>query len=213
MTTSAQRALLIIGGGGHGRVIADLAEATGSWTSVGFLDDNRAVGRTPEGWTVEGPLAALRDFVGRYSAVAIGLGNAERRLEIAARAESLGFELPILVHPRATVSRRATLGPGSVVCAGAVVCVGAGAGRACIVNTGATVDHDCELADGVHICPGAHVAGTVVVGPRSWIGVGSTVRQNIRIGRDVLVAAGAVVVSDIADGIRVAGVPARRMPS
>jgi acetyltransferase-like isoleucine patch superfamily enzyme len=82
-------------------------------------------------------------------------------------------------------------------------------GRAAIINTGATVDHDCILGDGVHVSPGAHLAGSVHVGNESWIGIGAAVREGIRIGAGVMVGAGAVVISDLADGVKVMGNPAR----
>jgi acetyltransferase-like isoleucine patch superfamily enzyme len=69
------------------------------------------------------------------------------------------------------------------------------------------------IGGGVHVCPGAHLAGAVRIGDRSWIGIAATVRQGITIGRDVMVGAGAVVVADVADGLTVAGVPARQKAS
>ena len=65
----------------------------------------------------------------------------------------------------------------------------------------------------MHIAPGAHLAGGVQVGAGSHIGLGASVIEGIRIGAGCLIAAGAVVVRDVADGQRVAGVPARPMPS
>ena len=41
------------------------------------------------------------------------------------------------------------------------------------------------------------------------IGVGASVTPGVTIGADAVIAAGAVVVSDVEDGMKVAGVPAR----
>ena len=91
----------------------------------------------------------------------------------------------------------------------AVVQPGSRLGEGCIVNTAATVDHDCTLGAFVHISPGAHLAGGTQVGEDSWIGIGACTRQQVRIGSGVTVGAGAAVVGDVADGLTVAGVPAR----
>jgi sugar O-acyltransferase (sialic acid O-acetyltransferase NeuD family) len=200
--------LLVVGGGGHGHVVADLAEATGEFEEIAFLDDGMP-GRPQSTWPVAGKLADLASLAGRFEACVAATGDARLRLECLDRAEASGYRVPTLVHPTASVSRNATLGAGTVVCAKAVVAVGATLGRGCIVNTGATVDHDCRLAEGVHVCPGAHLAGAVSIGARSWFGIGAVAKQGIRIGADVTVGAGAVCLRAIPDGATVVGVPAR----
>lgn len=198
--------LAVLGAGGHGRVVADAALAEG-WDEVVLFDDG--AGRTSGPWSVAGNRSVLLDRLGDFDGVAIGIGdNAARRTAIQQLSDA-GARLARVIHPRATVSPHAEIGVGSVVFAGAVVNIGARLGRAVIVNTGAVVDHDCVLADGVHVAPGAHLAGGVVVGAESWIGVGAAVREYMTIGARVMVGAGAVVVKPVADGLTVAGVPAR----
>jgi sugar O-acyltransferase (sialic acid O-acetyltransferase NeuD family) len=202
--------LLIIGAGGHGKVVADAALASG-WDTVAFLDDRGAAAGAPLGFPVLGPCEELAVHRDRFPAAAVAVGRAARRLELLDRCRAEGFELPVIVHPRASVSRFASLEAGCVVFAQAAVNASARLGVGCIVNTGATVDHDCTLGSGCHVCPGAHLAGTVVAGDRVWFGIGSAVRQGVSIGRDVMIAAGAVVVSDVPDATTVMGVPARQV--
>jgi sugar O-acyltransferase (sialic acid O-acetyltransferase NeuD family) len=203
--------LLIAGAGGHGRVVADAALASGSCSEIGFIDDRYPELALDEGWAVVGKLGALGDLAGAYSAFVPAIGDARLRLSLLSRAVALGFECPPIVHPAATVSEYATVGKACVVAAGAIVNIGATLGMACIVNTGATVDHDCTIADGVHICPGAHLAGNVEIGPRTWFGIGAVAKEGIKIGRDVMVGAGAVVVADVLNNATVVGNPARTL--
>lgn len=199
--------LAVLGGGGHGRVVADCAEACG-FNQVDVFDDH--LGRTSTGpFRISGTAEDLVARIGNYDGVVIAIGNNAARLDHQRALEGAGARMAVLVHPRATVSRHARLGRGSVIFAGAVVNVGSDLGRATIVNTGATVDHDCRLGDGVHVAPGAHLAGGVAVGERTWIGVGAVVREYITIGNQVLIGAGAVVVRSIPDGLTVVGNPAR----
>ena len=211
-------ALLLLGAGGHARVVAETALATGRFSRVAFLDD-RCTGpaQLPDqlGWPVIGSFAAALDPQVRqqFPAALVAIGNAAVRLQWLPRLAAAGYELPVVVHPAAWVSPSARLGAGSVVFAHAAIQAQAVIGSGAILNTGCSVDHDAQLGDGVHICPGARLAGEVQVGDRSWIGIGASVIQQIRIGADVTVGAGAVVVRDLPDGVTAVGVPARVLPT
>ena len=202
-------ALLVLGAGGNGRVIADVADRTGEWSRIAFLDDSLPSGSDVEGWAVLGPCSALPDVASDHDAVVIGFGDNRLRHDWIERAGAAGLELACIVARSASVSGRASLGPGCVVMPHAVVNIGGRLGPGCLVNTGATVDHDCRLGAAVHLAPGAHLGGDVTVGERTWIGVGASVRHGATIGSDVMVGAGAAVVSDLPSDCTAVGVPAR----
>lgn len=199
--------LLILGAGGHARVVADAASESG-FDKVGLVDDagsEKFSGPFP----IVGRSADLERLLPEWGAAIVGIGDNRRRLELLERLRALGFLTPSIVHPRAAVSRHANLAGGVFVAAGAVINFGATIGDSVIINTGATVDHDCVLGAGVHISPGAHLGGNVSVGERSWIGIGAAVRHGIRIGPDAIVGAGGVVVRELAGGQTYVGSPAR----
>lgn len=206
--------LLLLGAGGHARVVAETALATGRFSRIAFLDD-RCTGspQLPDqlGWPVIGPFSASLNpqVCQEFSAALVAIGNAAVRLQWLPRLAAAGYELPVVFHPTAWVSPSSQLGVGSVVFAQAAIQAQAVIGSGAIVNTCCSVDHDAQLGDGVHICPGARLAGEVHVGNRSWIGIGASVIQQIRIGADVTVGAGAAVVRDLPDGVTAVGVPAR----
>ena len=210
--------LLILGAGGHAKVVAETALASGVASSVAFLDDRYAgfdACKHVLGWPVIGPLAlALQvDTSSKFETAVVAIGHAATRLHWIQQLQAAGFNLPVLMHPTAWVSPSAEFGPASVVLAKVAVqaqsCIGTGA----ILNTGCSVDHDVQLDDGVHICPGARLAGEVNVGARSWIGIGASVIQQVRIGYDVTVGAGAAVVRDLPSNVTAIGVPARVVTS
>ncbi|MFY0990306.1 acetyltransferase [Halomonas sp. C05BenzN] len=200
--------LAILGASGHGKVVADIAMQSG-WREVTFYDDAWPDRTRLEHWSVRGDIEGLLTRLSRFDGVVVAIGNNAVRQAKLERLADADARLATLVHPRATVSPLARLGAGTVVVAGAVVNAFAELGPGSIVNTGATVGHDCRLDACVHVAPGANVAGDVSVGRGSWIGVGAAVRQGVHIGEAVMVGAGAAVVADIADGLTVAGVPAR----
>ncbi|HEZ6650307.1 TPA: NeuD/PglB/VioB family sugar acetyltransferase [Neisseria meningitidis] len=198
--------LAVIGAGGHGKVVAELAAALGTYGEIVFLDD-RAQGSI-NGFPVIGTTLLLENSLSPEQ-FDIAVGNNRIRRQIAEKAAALGFALPVLIHPDAYVSPSATVGQGSVVMAKAAVQAGSVLKDGVIVNTAATVDHDCLLDAFVHISPGAHLSGNTHIGEESWIGTGACSRQQIRIGSRATIGAGAVIVCDIPDGMTVAGNPAK----
>ncbi|WP_076450656.1 acetyltransferase [Roseivivax lentus] len=192
--------LHILGGSGHGKVVAEIASLLG-YKQIVFVD---AVWpeRTENGrWPVVGK--PTHDHQPMFCAV----GRNDVRAELFEEFDL--WDSPTLVHPSAIISPSAKIGAGSLVVAGSVINADARVGCGSILNTGCSVDHDCLLEDFVHISPGARLAGGVEVGAGSWIGIGAVVREGVRIGRNVMVAAGAAVVQDVPDAARIGGVPAK----
>lgn len=201
--------LLIVGAGGHGKVVADSAAEIGRWKKLAFLDDRYPSLQRVGIWPVAGALENAPEIRHYYPDAVVAIGSGRRRLEVLEMLIEIGYRTPVIVHPTAFVSRFAELGGGTVVLPNAVIHTGAKLGVGCIVNTAATVDHDCTLEDGVHLSPGAHLAGEVHVGRCTWIGVGASIRNRTRIGSDAVVGVGAAVVSDLPDDVTAVGVPAR----
>lgn len=207
---------LIWGGGGHGKVVADLVRAAGH-RLVGYIDaDNMKLGQMvePGGGRVilaEGDLLQHLPGHSRYpesaDGIALGIGNSRDRMRCLAALD--GRHTPPLVHPSAVLSPSVVLGRGTVVFAAAVIQAAATIGEGVIVNTGAIIEHDCHVGDGAHISPGAILAGGVSVGDGSWVGAGATVMPGVRIGAGAMIGAGAVVLRAVANGITVVGIPAR----
>lgn len=201
--------VLIVGSGGHAKVIADILESAGEHRIAGFtsLDPHETLFDYPR-LGDDSQLPALYASGLRHAFLAIGANSVRHRLLRALR--EIGFELVNAVSPRACLSRRATLGQGVALMPGAVVNAGTAIGDAAILNTGATVDHDCQIGACAHLAPGVHVAGNVHIGEGSFLGVGTSVIPTLHIGRWATVGAGAAVIRSVPDHARVVGVPASR---
>ena len=204
--------IIVIGAGGHARVVADVIRLSGEFELRGFLDTKRSDRHEEpfEGSRVLGGdelIDELRDNVVNTAFVAIGDNVARTRI-----GEDLlqrGFELAVLVHPSAVVAPGVSLAPGTLLCAGTIINPGAVIGKHAIINTAASVDHDCQIGAGVHIAPGAHLGGHVTVGAGTLIGLGASIKPGVTIGERAVVGVGAAVVNDVADEQTVVGVPAR----
>ena len=197
--------VIVIGAGGHGRVIADIIRKSGN-ILMGFLDDNTQVKGAP---ALLGTLDDAKAFMDRALFI-IGIGDNQAREKAAARFDGI-LRFFTAVHPGAIIAEDAILGPGTAVMAGAVINSGSVLGRHCILNTSATLDHDCKLGDFVHISPGAHLSGCVDVGSGTWIGTGGIVINNITITSGCRIGAGSLVIRDIIQRGTYVGSPVRML--
>ena len=194
--------IIILGAGGHAKVIADIVLSRGE-KLIGFLDDN-ASGEVL-GYPILGKIADSTRYAESCSFI-IGIGSNETRKRIA---ETYKLNWHTAAHPRAVIARDVHIGEGTVVMAGAVINPSSVIGRHCIINTSAVVEHDNNIGDYTHISPHATLCGTVSVGERTHIGAGATVKNNISICSGCVIGAGAVVVKDVAISGTYIGVPAK----
>ena len=199
--------LVIIGAGGHGKVIADIAEKLG-YTDIVFLDDDPTV-ESCGNYKVVGECKSALSYKNADFIVAIG--NAKIRRKIQSELIEMGLHIVSLIHPSAVIASNVKIGVGTVVVAGTVINPCTEIGQGCIINTCASVDHDCRLGDYVHVSVGAHVAGTVTIGDSTWVGAGATISNNIEIVDACMIGAGAVVIADISEPGTYIGVPAKKM--
>jgi UDP-perosamine 4-acetyltransferase len=202
---------IIIGAGGHGRVVLDILLSSGVHEVIGFVDSNPNLhGRRTDGLPVLGGLEALPALRKNGAAGAIiAIGDNGVRTDFARRVEALGIVLVNAVHPSANLARTVTLGRNVVVAAGALVCAHCQIGDSVILNTGCIIDHECKIGTAVHICPGVRLAGHVTVDAGTHVGIGATVIQDLHIRTEAVVGAGAVVIQDVPARTTVVGVPAR----
>lgn len=216
MTSPAlRRPVVILGAGGHARVVLDALRSRGEREVVAALEaDPARHGGDLDGVPIVGGDDRLDDYPARDFAVAVavvGFGAKVVRHALAQLLRSKGYELVTVVHASAVVSPRASLAPGAQVMAGAVVNPGATLAADAIVNTGAVVEHDCVVGRGAHLGPRAVLGGGVLIGPEAQLGLGAIVLPHLRVGTRAVVGAGAVVLRDVADDAVVVGAPARAM--
>jgi sugar O-acyltransferase (sialic acid O-acetyltransferase NeuD family) len=204
--------VVILGAGGHARVVADLLLAVArrrhDLDVLGFLDDDPALhGKSFLGLRVLGLLSALHDIW--HDSVIVAIGHNMMRSEIARMLEEKGERFIAAVHPSAVIGSEVRIGAGSMICAGVVVNTATTIGGGAILNTGCTVDHHNSIGAYSHIAPGAHLGGGVTVGEGALVGIGAAVLPRCRVGAWARVGAGAAVVSDVPERETVVGVPAR----
>lgn len=210
------RPVVILGAGGHARVLTaclreldvqilgctgveEVADPLATLpTGVAYLGDNQAV------------LAMPADSVHLINGLG-SVGSTMLRTRVHASFKDRGYRFGSVIHPAALIASDVELGEGIQIMAGAVLQSGCRLDENVLINTRAVIDHDCRLCIGVHVAPGATLSGGVIVGAGAHIGTGASIKQGVNIGAGSIVGVGAAVISDIQEGVTVAGVPARIM--
>jgi sugar O-acyltransferase (sialic acid O-acetyltransferase NeuD family) len=200
--------ILIIGAGGHAKVVADALLCQGT-SVIGYVDDDPTlVGEDVLGLPVLGLIDGYINF--KPDGLVMGIGsNTIRRTIVERLGEVATFLWRTVIHPTAIVSKSVQLNPGTVILAGVIVNPDSVIGSHAIINTSATIDHDCDIGDYAHIAPGVHLAGSVSVGSGTLMGISSSVIPYRSVGKWATIGAGAVVINNVPDGVIAKGVPAR----
>lgn len=210
----SQLPLVLLGAGGHARVLLALVRATGL-TLLGVCDPGlQAEGRDQwEGLTVLGADNALDRYGPDEVNLLLGVGQLPRsssRAQLYDLWSGRGYSFPPLIHRVAWASPDVELPDGTQIMAGAVVQPGCVLGRNTIINTRASIDHDCRIGTNVHVAPGAVLCGAVEVGDGAFIGAGAVLIQGLRVGPGAIIGAGVTLVRDLAPGAVVVGSANRR---
>ena len=205
--------LILIGGGGHCKVIISQLRKLARFEIVGVVDNYKPVGSSVLGVRVVGQDTDLESFYKKgisYALITIGsVKDNAKRYQLFKKAGEIGYEFPVIVSPVAVMDESVVIDEGTVVMPGCVINVDVSIGKNCIINTGAIIEHDCKIGNHCHIAPGVHLSGGVEIGDLSFVGIGGTIIQGIKIGKNVTVGAGSVVLADISDNEVAVGRPMR----
>ena len=200
--------VIIIGAGGHAKVVADAVRMSGA-TVLGFLDDNASKQGQPFARaTVLGDVASYKQYADE-AAFIIAIGSSEIRKKISEQLE--GVRWYTAIHPSAVIADDVVLGEGTFVGALSVISPDSKIGKHSILNTRSVVEHDCAVGDFTHVAPAATLCGDSSVGDLCWIGAGSTLINGLSVCDNVMVGACATVVRNIVERGTYVGTPARKL--
>ena len=189
--------LAIIGAGGHGKVVGEIASLN-LYKNIHFFDDKeKEIEKFP--FKIFGNIDYLKKNIQVYDDFFVGIGENQIRFDIMEWLVKKNQNLINLVHPNATISKFISLGVGTCIMANAVVNPGTIIKNGVIINTAASVDHDCIIDDYAQISPNCALSGGVKVGKFSLLGTGTSVHPGINIGKNVKTGVGSNVYKNILD--------------
>jgi len=202
--------IVIIGNGGHSKVVKDIITSNQNLHIVGYLDD-KFEKNVIEDEMFYGPISAYQFLIDKFNELKfiIAIGHNQTRKQIANKINLEESLYKTLVHPSAIISPSARIGKGTVVMANTVINSDAVIGAHVIVNTGSIIEHGSKVNDFAHISPNATLTGCVQLGEGVHIGAGATLIPNVEVGNWSTIGAGATVINSIPSNITAVGIPAK----
>lgn len=188
--------LLLIGGGGHCKSVIDVIEQENKYAIAGIIDQKEFIGQKVLGYEIIGCDDHLSDLFQKfkYAVVTVGqIRSPDLRIKLFSQLNTIGFDTPSILSPRAYVSRHATIGRGTVIMHDALINANATIGNNCIINTKALIEHDCVVGEHCHISTGAILNGGTVVKQGSFFGSSAVSKEYITIVENSFIKAGSLV--------------------
>lgn len=202
--------LVIVGAGGHAKVVVEAALVQEKYKIIGLLSDSAQPDEKLLGFPVK---RHLEDLPKTKAAFIVAIGDNKIRKEKFENFLQLGWEPATIIHPTALISRFCKIGAGSLICLRASICTDAEVAENVIINSAAIVEHECTIGAHSHVSVGVNLAGRTKIGEGCFIGISSCTIPEIKIGAWSTVGAGAAVIRDLEPNSLVGGVPAKPLRS
>ena len=191
--------LAIIGAGGHGKVVGEIA-LLNQYNVIDFFDDRiDEIKKFP--FKIIGNLDQLKNDLKNYDDFFVAIGDNRIRQNQIAWLKKEKINIIRLVHPKSTISQFSFIEVGSCVMANAVINPGTLIKEGVIINTSSSIDHDCLIENFAHISPNCSLSGNVKIGKFTHLGTGSSVHPGVDIGENVKIGIGSKIYRDIEDNV------------
>lgn len=159
--------LVLLGAGGYGHVIEDMAIQSKRYKEILFLDDN-----------TEHTCSTFLEYNNPDTEFYPAFGDNKTRMNWIKKLEQNSCMIASLIHPSSYVSPKAHIGSGCMILPFAVVNTNVVVEKGCIINCGAIIDHDCHIGEGCHICLNAAIKANNNIPAYTKIEAGCVIENN-----------------------------------
>lgn len=205
--------IIIIGAGGHSKVVTDIIHNEQKYEIVGYIENNLEVGHKVLGYEVLGKEEEINTLINKHEIFGgiIAIGDNSIRSIVEKKIKKLCNEFKFIncIHPKSNIASDVVMGEGNVVMAGATINTSSEISSHCIFNTNCSIDHDNRIENFASIGPNAATGGNVEVGEFSAIGIGASVHNNVSIGYNCIIGSGSLVNNNTKSNSVYYGMPAK----
>ncbi|EIO9264165.1 acetyltransferase [Vibrio alginolyticus] len=194
MSDEVNLPIVMIGGGGHASVLAEILLTQGRDILAVISPEDVSQRSVFKGISILEKDKDILRFDKDKILLVNGIGMMPKsgfKKKINEYFLSLGYHFETVIADSAFVSPFSKIEIGAQILPMAMIQTGATVGSHSIINTGALVEHDCKIGAYNHIAPKATLCGQVETKESVYVGAGSTVTQGISIGSGAIVGAGA----------------------
>lgn len=204
--------IVIIGGGGHSKVIINTLKKLDEYEIIGYTDfSDKGILLGVKYLGTDTVLSEITKTYPKCKAV-IGIGGvfiSDKREKIFQDLKKMGFDLPVIISKDAIIGEEVKIDEGTIILEEAIVGAGSKIGKCVIINNGAIVEYDCNIDDFVHLTPKSKISYEVNIGRNSFIGTGAIIKNNIKVYKNCFIGAAAVLLGNtIKEGLYL-GIPAQ----
>jgi sugar O-acyltransferase (sialic acid O-acetyltransferase NeuD family) len=206
--------IILIGGGGHCRSVIDVIESQGQYEIFGIVDMPDKVGTKVLGYPIIGSDSEkeLKEFKAQCPNFLVTVGqvkSAQLRKKIFHRIKVAGGQLPIIISPKAHVSKHAKVEEGTVIHHFAMINANAKVGVNCIINSRALIEHDAVVGDHCHISTHGVINGAARVGEGAMVGSNACMLPMASLPENSMLAASSILTQAVVEPGIYLGHPAK----
>lgn len=205
--------IIILGANGFGREvlqwIKDINKVKEKWIIKGFLDDNLSA---LDGYICDFEvIGTIKDWKPSENEVfVLAISSPIVKERIVSQFKAKGAVFANVIHPTSIVGEFCEIGEGLVVTPRAKISPNVKIGDF-VTILGCGVGHDAVIGDYSTLCGYCAVNGHVKLGKRVFVGTSAVIAPSKNIGDDVYICMGSMVMTNIKQGYKVMGCPAKKV--
>jgi len=200
--------VIILGDGGHSKVIQEMIQEDGRLNIIAILDDKYEAGYQKHG-IIHAPISYTHHLMADDTKVVVAIGDNQIRNRLVRELNLPDICYLSVQHHTAVVSKTAKIAPGTVLMAHTTVNAHAKIDSHCIINTASVIEHDTDVGAFTHVSPNATLTGNVSTGEGVHIGSSATVIPGKHLGSWSIIGAGSTVIEHIPAYSKAVGSPTR----
>lgn len=195
-----KKKIIVLGGGGHAKVVAGTLLRLPEYEVIGFLDDAVERASLLETRKLGKMFPVPQNLETTLLALGIGhVGKTAFRNKLIKEYEEAGYTFETVVAPSAIINHGVTLGKGVFISDMVTLHPEVIIDDYAIISNSTCINHECRIGRNTHICPGVMISGNVVIGSDSLLGTGSSAIHGITIGNECIISAGHTVIKNLKD--------------